>query len=436
MTDLMTGYVTRTRVGTPVPSAFPHHLEPDVQPDTKSGNTDNDIANAGVRNPQAWQGSFLEAAQATLAAATSLLPPGLASYLGACRRNSPNPPPPPPPNPLSRRSPLNHPYPPFLGKTPQSQTYSAHRSHGPLFVRDLAFDGVREDGVAPRRRFFSFYRIAATRAVSLVDAFRCSPPDVWLAFLHIPRPTSSLFSSHPGFSASASRAPSNLGPLLLAPGVASKPEHFHPAHHTNATYPPTHILHPYPTPHAVPQLSRDADASTSLGGDSGYAASTETEIGTRVEGVGRQGSAALNSSRLADNVPTDDLASSPSVSVQGSAALNSARLVDTMPTGDFAAPFVLSHVGGPGPGVGVQWSAALKSSRLADNVPTGDADLTLGMEADVDEPASEYGTADDTNTAGDSNGDGKEKKMENCKKSNLIQRFKEKMHRDVGSSSS
>ncbi|KAF8144209.1 hypothetical protein K438DRAFT_1993089 [Mycena galopus ATCC 62051] len=289
--------------------------------------------------------------------------------------------PPPPPNPLSRRSPPSESSVSTLPWQDTTVSNAAHRSHGPLVVRDLAFNDLRGDGVASRRRFFSFHRIAATRAVSLGDGFRCPPPDAWLAFLHIPRPTSSLFSSHPSFSASASRAPPKLGPVLLAPGVASKPGHFHPAHHTNATYPPTHILHPHPTPHAVPQLSRDADVD----GLAWRRHPTETEVGTPVEG-----------SRC---------------SVQGSAALNSARLADPVPTGDFAAASALSPVGGQG-----------SAAQL--------------LAADVDEPASESGTADDTNTAGDSNGDGKEKKMENCKKSNLIQRFKEKMHRDVGSSSS
>ncbi|KAF8214319.1 hypothetical protein K438DRAFT_1956395 [Mycena galopus ATCC 62051] len=51
-----------------------------------------------------------------------------------------------------------------------------------------------------------------------------------------------------------------------------------------------------------------------------------------------------------------------------------------------------------------------------------------GVEANVEEPVSDSGTADNTNTAGDSNGEGKDKAKKKSKKSNLIQRFKEKMH--------
>ncbi|KAJ6476988.1 hypothetical protein C8R45DRAFT_368487 [Mycena sanguinolenta] len=75
MTDLLAGHVTRTPVGTPgpdVPGSFPSYLEPDPAPVSNS-------ADAGETKREG--SSFLEDAQAMLAAATSYLPPGLASYL-------------------------------------------------------------------------------------------------------------------------------------------------------------------------------------------------------------------------------------------------------------------------------------------------------------------------------------------------------------------
>ncbi|KAF8144185.1 hypothetical protein K438DRAFT_1783057 [Mycena galopus ATCC 62051] len=355
MADLMAGHVNRTPA---VPGVFPHHLEPDVQ-DTKSGNTDNDTGNAGVRNPPA-QGSLLETAQATLAAATSFLFPGLASYLPASPEATK-------PIPASESS-----LPPF----PPSESSVSTLPPQDTAVSNALSTTVHTGDIRAARRFFSHQT-------------RAPPP----------------------------RAP-------------------HQPHHA-----PPHAPDCTSASHTA-RHSQTAGASTpslvpSTGGDSGYAASTETEVGTPAEGAraGQQGSATLNSARLADTVPTGHFSApsasspvgSPGPGVGGSAALNSAHLVDTVPTSNIAAPSALSPVGGPG--VGVRGSAALNSARLADTVSTGD--VTPGVEADVDEPESGSGGANDT--AGASNGDGKEKKSESTK-SNLIQRFKQKMH--VGRSSS
>lgn len=118
----------------------------------------------------------------------------------------------------------------------------------------------------------------------------------------------------------------------------------------------------------------------------------------------RTGSAALNSGRVEDNVPTGDF--TPRLQKQGSAALNSSRLQDNVPTGDIAAP-------PSGLNAGVQ-------SEEADD----DASCGAGEEDVVD-----AGGENSENADADPAGEGKEQmKSKKSKKPKLIQRLKERMH--------
>jgi hypothetical protein len=78
MTDLLGSHVTRTPVGTPgpdIPGGFPAHLEPDVDAVDAPSSAD------ASPKPVEEDSGLLATAQATLAAATAYLPPGLAAYL-------------------------------------------------------------------------------------------------------------------------------------------------------------------------------------------------------------------------------------------------------------------------------------------------------------------------------------------------------------------
>jgi hypothetical protein len=78
MTDLLGSHVTRTPVGTPgpdIPGGFPAHLEPDADAVDAPSSAD------ASPKPVEEDSGLLATAQATLAAATAYLPPGLAAYL-------------------------------------------------------------------------------------------------------------------------------------------------------------------------------------------------------------------------------------------------------------------------------------------------------------------------------------------------------------------
>ncbi|KAJ7915748.1 hypothetical protein B0H13DRAFT_2453123 [Mycena leptocephala] len=129
-------------------------------------------------------------------------------------------------------------------------------------------------------------------------------------------------------------------------------------------------------------------------------------------GGGIQGSAALNSSRFEDNVPTGDF----TPRIEGSAALNSSRFEDNVPTGDFTPR--------------VEGSAALNSSRLQDNVPTGDMLVSPNRSEEADDDASSGSNSEnvvDADASADADGDGT-KKSKKTKKPKLMQRLKERMH--------
>ncbi|KAJ7202685.1 hypothetical protein B0H12DRAFT_1225732 [Mycena haematopus] len=474
--DLLGGHVTRTPVGTPGP-AVPGRFFSQTEPDPESvSNTLQANAGVGAQKPeQEREGtSLLATAQATLAAATTYLPPGLAAYLpsnpsevspdaesvSAAASESSFPPLPPSSPSVSASSVSSLPRQDTTESTgdPQRLDSSATGASAPLST--MVHTGHSSSAIAP------------------------SP--------NLPRATSGLHPSHPGAvvasdSASSTtqssandtpqlvQSPTSMSPSPSAhspqsqaqlsssdlkpshPGVASVSSADSDVH---ALHLPTHIVyrgHPHPTPHAVPVpvSSSNANASEttpaastpslvpSTGGDSGYTASTEggTPLATPTDvpmapGIAIQGSAALNSSRIQDTVPTGDLdeTSQPNLAgvgagAQGSAALNSSRLQDTVPTGDLDQPSSLSPVGGPG--AGVQGSAALNSSRLQDTVPTGDLDVDAGTEGDFDEPPSrdEFNSQDEKEDV--DAGAGKTK----SKKPKLMQRLKEKMHVGGGGSS-
>ncbi|KAJ7915745.1 hypothetical protein B0H13DRAFT_2270207 [Mycena leptocephala] len=254
-----------------------------------------------------------------------------------------------------------------------------------------------------------------------------------------PRPTSGLLPSHPGVAPSSSlTANVNAVPTASLDGV----------------HPTPHVPMPDPAALGIPAFGEAASStSTSLtstpslvppsltGGESGYAASSESvptpgsesvpasalktpvptptaptdAYGGAHGGGGIQGGAALNSSRLEDNVPTGDF----TPRVEGSAALNSSRFEDNVPTGDFT------------PRLEGQGSAALNSSRMEDNVPTGDMLVSPNRSEEADDDASSGSNSEnavDEDVDADADGEGKKKKSKKTKKPKLMQRLKERMH--------
>jgi hypothetical protein len=174
----------------------------------------------------------------------------------------------------------------------------------------------------------------------------------------------------------------------------------------------------------------------SAGGESGYAASEESVPTSGLEGVpvftptpgeggvfagvGGHGSAALNSSRFEDNVPTGDIDHpqgpdvvaptgdfTPSLQVQGSTALNSGRVEDTVPTGDMElSPNRLNRSAGAAPTGDftprVEGSAALNSSRFEDNIPAGDFPApSSGLDAGVQSEEGQEADDDANSGAGE-----------------------------------
>ncbi|KAJ7714493.1 hypothetical protein B0H16DRAFT_1899071 [Mycena metata] len=194
-----------------------------------------------------------------------------------------------------------------------------------------------------------------------------------------PRPAEGLLASHPGVASSsnstAGRPTPNPDLLPSHPAAGPQPHvHAYPAHtydsasstststtpaataygenvHAHATQALDAAGARHPTPHAVPLPSSSID--------SGYAASSESGL------VSPPAPPAASSNNGATFPPfvgdlglsSPHLQSTHGQAVQGSAALNSSRLADVLPTGTDD-----SHSGG---------SAALNSGRLADVVPTG-----------------------------------------------------------------
>ncbi|KAJ7511391.1 hypothetical protein B0H11DRAFT_871008 [Mycena galericulata] len=189
--------------------------------------------------------------------------------------------------------------------------------------------------------------------------------------------------------------------------------------------------------------SISGSASASAFSPSGFTPSSEDDSTSYGFGVG--GSAALNSTRLEDNVPSGDADwreryASQSQSEGPRAPANSAAeafMAEVRagagagagaPSGNFAG---LGR-GGGGDGEGAKMgSAALNSARYEDNVPTGEeADDEGNVDADVDADAEgEDDDGDDSAQAADGEDQeqgGKGEGMEG-KKGKLIKRFKEKM---------
>ncbi|KAF8144188.1 hypothetical protein K438DRAFT_2029277 [Mycena galopus ATCC 62051] len=133
------------------------------------------------------------------------------------------------PTPTSESSlPLNHAYPRSLRKTRPSRTHSARPS--PRATR------------LPRSPLQRRQSIPASPLLLLSPRHHnsCSPPSRWIPVSPNPLPTCSLSSRRsvaarapaPAHTSSSSVPRPDLGPLLLTPRGAIKPEHLHPAHHT------------------------------------------------------------------------------------------------------------------------------------------------------------------------------------------------------------
>ncbi|KAJ7730061.1 hypothetical protein B0H14DRAFT_3899317 [Mycena olivaceomarginata] len=141
----------------------------------------------------------------------------------------------------------------------------------------------------------------------------------------------------------------------------------------------------------------------------------------------KTGSAALNSSRLEDNVPTGDPDWAERFS-SGETGVEEGSVAPSNSPAEGEAPSALTGLGAAN-GVQKTGSAALNSSRFEDNVPTGDAD----GEEDEDE-SDEDGEGDEgeedagsAQTAGTEPGGGGKGKGSG-KKEKLMRRLKEKMH--------
>ncbi|KAJ7748311.1 hypothetical protein DFH07DRAFT_1062574 [Mycena maculata] len=227
-----------------------------------------------------------------------------------------------------------------------------------------------------------------------------------------PPPRADSTTAHTGHSlSSAASVPAAESPAPLAPGES--------------------------TELALAAQGRGALDTPSLGSNSGYSASTE-------------------SGRFATPASTAEAPSplSPAVGVPGSAALNSARVQDSVPSGDadwrerFASQSRSEGPGAPansaagagasassprcsganGSGVGVTGSAGLNSARFEDNVPTGD-DVLGGDYAENGEGEGEYEEdADEGVEGGDGKVHGGGGVKEKLGKGRLLGRLKEKMH--------
>ncbi|KAF7350732.1 hypothetical protein MSAN_01634300 [Mycena sanguinolenta] len=308
MTDLLSGHVTRTPVGTPgphVPGEFPSHLEPDSE--AVSNTTGNADADAGAKERGA---TFLETAQATLAAATAYLPPGLASYLPSSPSKASASPsesslPPLPPSSASSGSTLPKDTPSTIGRLDSAATADSaalsttvHTGHSssaippaaiakpprptsgliashpgvaadpPQLVQSPASMSVKSlpspappqptEGMKPSHPGVSSPPASTPASNASATASASSTPTP-------PKPTEGMKPSHPGVDASRVPAPSSYSsPAPPKPTEGMKPSHpgvdaargdVEPAPNVHTLHLPTHRVfrgHPHPTPHAPP----------------------------------------------------------------------------------------------------------------------------------------------------------------------------------------
>ncbi|KAJ6592878.1 hypothetical protein B0H19DRAFT_1245688 [Mycena capillaripes] len=465
MNDLISGHVTRTPVGTPgpaVPGAFPSHLEPDPVPN--STGTANDASMGAHESLFATAQSFLP----TLATAKAYLPQGVAAYLPSSETLT---------TPASESS--LPPLPPSSSSLSSTSTLPRQDSSAGTY-----FPSTDPD---PSRTATGDSAALSTRAHTGHSSSAIPPPSPSAI---PPRPASGLIPAHPGVARDSQSAfTHDSGPQVQSPlpqeladadsGSSPRPRATsgllpsHPAapgaaqmhaQRTHALQGP--VLTPTPTPTPADLSTPSLVHTASTGGDSGYAASTETELATpgsgpllsppvaapemvpsyaqqpaygaaaAAPGAGLQGSSALNSSRVVDNVPTGDFdapsgegeGDAPMSGVQGSTALNSSQLADNVPRGDLNAP--PKETEGDAPTLGVQGSAALNSSQMADNVPTSDLSDVSGQGSSDGDGVVGGGEDQDADAEeGDAHAKGKGK----GKKPKLLQRLKEKMHVGHGS---
>ncbi|KAJ6592905.1 hypothetical protein B0H19DRAFT_1365195 [Mycena capillaripes] len=483
MTDLLSGHVTRTPVGTPgpaVPGGFPSHLEPDPVPNS-SENT-----NGASVNGEEPLDSLLASAQAflpTMATAKAYLPQGVAAYLPSSETlTTPASESSLPPLTPSSSS-LSSPSLPRQDSATSTTVDSGHDEEASLASADT-------HDPSPDRGPIDDSAALSTTAHTGHSSSAIHPPSA-SSSPSVPRPTSGLLPAHPGvargYSASSitstiSRFPSpptenGSSPLVQSPAAltpsastdlalsadSSKPPPqgsplykslpqeqetetettrpratsgllpSHPAampggggEERNTVHAiPTHAYQgAHPTPHAVPPTPGEANTSTpslvpSTGGDSGYAASTEPGSTVATPGEG-EGEAAF-SSISTPGLPSYAQQTMYDAGAPGAGVQGGAAPNSSrVPTGD-SDPLAPAREGeGDAPRVKEQGSPALHSSRLADNAPTGG----VSQDADADAEGDADGDADEEEGGEEQEGghtDGK-------KKPKLMQRLKEKMH--------
>ncbi|KAJ7016177.1 hypothetical protein C8F04DRAFT_1407606 [Mycena alexandri] len=262
--------------------------------------------------------------------------------------------------------------------------------------------------------------------------------------------TASPLSGALGVSAGGPARPTPTPDLLPSHPAAG------PAPHVHAY--PTHTLAVHPTPHAVPlpPLPPSSSTATSVatstastpGGASGYTASSESGLGTPTSlsptpsptappPPPKEASTSTFPPFVGAIGPGLGLGNTPAGGaqlggggvqggVQGSAALNSARLADAVPTGDFdSSPHSAAH----GQGQGHGGEHGLAETHV---LPTGDPPSTEYNTAAPDAGADADAEGEDSGSGSGSEGKGTEGKGEGRKgkgkKGKLLQRLKEKMH--------
>ncbi|KAJ7717127.1 hypothetical protein B0H16DRAFT_1701056 [Mycena metata] len=253
-----------------------------------------------------------------------------------------------------------------------------------------------------------------------------------------PRSTSGLLASHPVVASSSAAGRPTPSPDLLPSHPAAGPQphvHAYPAHTYDSASSSTSATTSTPNVHAYPTQSLDAAVarhptphavplpSSSI--DSGYAASSESGLVSPPPPPPHSGNNSNNGATFPPFVGDLGLSSTTGAQsthgVQGSAALNSSRLADVVPTGDFDRSAHHEHSG-----------AGVHTGNL---VPTGDPPSTEYNTSSSTPDADSSGGSAEEGEGGD--GDGKTEGAWGGKgkgrKGKLLQKLKEKMH--VGSSS-
>ncbi|KAJ7358345.1 hypothetical protein DFH08DRAFT_1075472 [Mycena albidolilacea] len=473
MTDLLGNHVTRTPVGTPgpdIPGGFPAHLEPDD--DAVNATSSDDASRNAESKPSQEDGGIIATAQATLAAATAYLPPGLAAYLPAASSESTlsstlGVPPsasesslpalPPSSSSLStlgRQDGVDVGHAtniPYTESAPEPYR-AASNAHSATPPNDRLDSSATTDSTALSTTVHTGHASSLSGVAPVSPPVSVSSP----ASTSTPRPTSGLIPSHPGVASPSPPAvpkptsgliPSHPGvaatpPLTESPVPLSSPDApqptpglvpSHPGVSSPSAAPAPHVTalpthrahfpHPTPTPPAAPAASVDASMPSlaSTGGDSGYAASTETES------LATPGSVSAPASWPTPPAYVGGGADETRLEPLRAGDVHTGVGADAVPTGDFAAPSGDDSTYHPR----VPGSAAATSSAPRPPAPPADPQSQY---AD-DEGANSSGSADEVGEEGEDEqveGEGQQKPKKS-KKPKLIQRLKEKMH--VGSGS-